>query len=177
MLSLGTAEARLCEGLSRREWLRAGGLSMLGFTLADWLRLRAAGGPTTRPGTSFGRAKSCIVVFLFGAPAHQDVWDLKPEAPADIRGEFMPIASSVPGNAAIKLRPAADGTALDAWRTRRGLLATLDTTGGLCPRLPATAAAGVRELDAFHTRALELVTAPAARRAFDLSGESPRLRD
>src|SRR3989442_9845437 len=97
MLSLGTAEARLCEGLSRREWLRAGGLSMLGFTLADWLRLRAAGGPTTRLGTSFGRAKSCIVVFLFGAPAHQDVWDLKPEAPADIRGEFMPIASSVPG--------------------------------------------------------------------------------
>jgi hypothetical protein len=46
---------------------------------------------------SFGRARSCILCFLFGAPAHQDVWDLKPEAPSDVRGEFSPIASSVPG--------------------------------------------------------------------------------
>jgi len=45
---------------------------------------------------SFGRAKSCIVLFLFGAPAHQDLWDLKPEAPVEARGEFRPIPSSVP---------------------------------------------------------------------------------
>jgi hypothetical protein len=45
---------------------------------------------------SFGRAKSCIVLFLFGAPAHQDLWDLKPAAPVEVRGEFRPIASSVP---------------------------------------------------------------------------------
>src|SRR5262249_52811748 len=45
---------------------------------------------------SFGRAKSCIVLFLFGAPAHQDLWDLKPRAPDGLRGELRPIPSSVP---------------------------------------------------------------------------------
>lgn len=50
-----------------------------------------------RAGGSFGRAKACIVCFLFGAPAHQDIWDLKPEAPVEVRGPFQPIASSVPG--------------------------------------------------------------------------------
>jgi hypothetical protein len=45
----------------------------------------------------FGRARSCILCFLFGAPAHQDIWDLKPDAPSHVRGEFRPIASSVPG--------------------------------------------------------------------------------
>jgi hypothetical protein len=44
-----------------------------------------------------GRAKSCIVVFLFGAPAHQDTWDMKPQSPSEVRGEFKPIATSVPG--------------------------------------------------------------------------------
>lgn len=48
-----------------------------------------------RPGA--GRARSCILLFLFGAPAHQDVWDLKPEAPTGIRGEFSPIRTTVPG--------------------------------------------------------------------------------
>ncbi len=52
-------------------------------------------GGRKRP-ASFGRAKSCIVLFLFGAPAHQDLWDLKPAAPAEVRGEFRPIPSSVP---------------------------------------------------------------------------------
>src|SRR4051794_27535873 len=93
MLGL-SAPVSLCEGLTRREWLRVGGLGTLGLMLPDLLRLRAAA--PERPGT-FGRARSCIVVFLFGAPAHQDVWDLKPDAPAEIRGEFKPIASSVPG--------------------------------------------------------------------------------
>jgi hypothetical protein len=50
---------------------------------------------TPRP-ASFGRAKSCIVLFLFGAPAHQDLWDLKPNSPSQIRGEFQPIATCVP---------------------------------------------------------------------------------
>ncbi len=96
MLSLGRSALRTCEGITRREWLRAGGLSALGMTLPDLLRRRAEGAPF-RPGGSFGRARSCILVFLFGAPAHQDIWDLKPSAPSDIRGEFRPAASSVPG--------------------------------------------------------------------------------
>src|SRR4051812_40480150 len=77
--------------ISRREWLRAGALTPLGLMLPDLLRQRAQATPARC------RAKSCIVVFLFGAPAHQDIWDLKPDAPSDVRGEFRPIASSVPG--------------------------------------------------------------------------------
>src|SRR6266436_6092564 len=96
MLSLGGSPVRSCEGVTRREWLRAGALSALGLTLPDLLRARADASPA-RQGISFGRARSCIVVFLFGAPAHQDIWDLKPSAPSDIRGEFRPIATSVPG--------------------------------------------------------------------------------
>ncbi len=96
MISLGGSASRSCEGSTRREWLRAGGLSCLGLKLPTLLHRRAVAAPQTQV-NSFGRAKSCIVVFLFGAPAHQDIWDLKPLAPSEIRGEFRPIASSVPG--------------------------------------------------------------------------------
>jgi hypothetical protein len=95
MLSIGQHGVRVCEGLTRREWLRVGGLGAAGLLLPDLLRARAVAGPD-EPG-SFGRARSCILCFLFGAPAHQDIWDLKPDAPADVRGEFRPAASSVPG--------------------------------------------------------------------------------
>src|SRR6266446_6382217 len=81
----------LDDGITRREWLCAGGISCLGLMLPDLLRQRAHASLTRV------RAKSCIVVFLFGAPAHQDIWDLKPLAPADIRGEFRPIPTSVTG--------------------------------------------------------------------------------
>jgi hypothetical protein len=82
--------------MTRREWLRAGGISAIGLGLSDLLAHRAAAATPTRT-PSFGRARSCIVVFLFGAPAHQDIWDLKPSAPSEIRGEFRPIATCVPG--------------------------------------------------------------------------------
>ncbi len=84
-------------GMTRRRWLTVGGLGIAGLALPDLLRGREARrGAQVRPG-SFGRARSCILCFLFGAPAHQDIWDLKPDAPAEVRGEFKPIASSVPG--------------------------------------------------------------------------------
>lgn len=83
-------------GATRREWLCAGGISTFGLMLPDLLHARETAPSSARP-RSFGRAKSCILAFLFGAPAHQDIWDLKPDAPADIRGEFQPIASNVPG--------------------------------------------------------------------------------
>lgn len=82
--------------LTRRDCLRVGSLAVAGLSLPELLRRQAAvsaSGDTA----SFGRAKSCIVVFLFGAPAHQDIWDLKPAAPREYRGEFQPIASSVAG--------------------------------------------------------------------------------
>jgi hypothetical protein len=98
MLALGTTTAKLCEGITRREWLRVGGLSSVGLMLPQLLAARSEGAEKEQVGSgTFGRAKSCIVCFLFGAPAHQDIWDLKPEASDDIRGEFEPIATSVPG--------------------------------------------------------------------------------
>ncbi|MBI5758827.1 MAG: DUF1501 domain-containing protein [Planctomycetales bacterium] len=103
MLSVWGHPVRNCEGVSRREWLRVGGLGTLGLSLADLTARKAIARPDTTAresavkSPSFGRAKSCIVLFLFGAPAHQDTWDLKPEAPADVRGEFQPISTNVPG--------------------------------------------------------------------------------
>jgi hypothetical protein len=97
MFSIGRGLVRSCEGLTRRQWLRVGGLGVAGLTLPGLLRGRVETRSTHTPQRSFGRARSCILCFLFGAPAHQDVWDLKPDAPAEVRGEFRPIASSVPG--------------------------------------------------------------------------------
>lgn len=94
MLAVGPADASLCEGISRREWLRVGGLAAAGLTLPELLARQAV---AAQPAGAFGRARSCIVAFLFGAPAHQDLWDLKPDAPAEVRGEFRPIETSVPG--------------------------------------------------------------------------------
>ncbi|MBI2827038.1 MAG: DUF1501 domain-containing protein [Planctomycetia bacterium] len=85
---------------TRREVLRAGGLGLLGLSLPELLAGRAAGVPaggSQLPSGSFGRAKSCILLFMWGGPAQQETWDLKPEAPAEIRGEFRPIATRVPG--------------------------------------------------------------------------------
>jgi hypothetical protein len=83
--------------MTRRQWLQVGGLGAAGLALPDLLRARAAASAGSGRESSFGRARSCILCFLFGAPAHQDVWDLKPDAPAEYRGEFRPIASSVTG--------------------------------------------------------------------------------
>jgi len=82
---------------SRRELLCAGGLSLLGLSLPELLRgqARAAERPGRRP-ASFGKAKSCIVIFLKGGPSQLDTFDMKPDAPAEIRGEFRPIATDVP---------------------------------------------------------------------------------
>src|SRR5947208_1582383 len=79
--------------LSRRELLQVGAIGALGLTLP---RLLAAGSQPRRAGAA-ASADSCILVFLSGGPSHLDMWDLKPSAPAEIRGEFRPIASSVPG--------------------------------------------------------------------------------
>jgi hypothetical protein len=95
MLSLLGRPVRLCDGLTRREVLRVGGLGVSGLLWSDLLRARAA---AARPAPrSFGKAKSCILVFNYGGPSHLDLWDLKPDAPREIRGEFDPISTRVPG--------------------------------------------------------------------------------
>ncbi|MBI3865628.1 MAG: DUF1501 domain-containing protein [Planctomycetia bacterium] len=83
-------------GVSRRELLQVGFSAVLGLGLTDILGQRQARG-APRSTVAGGRAKSVILVFLTGAPSHQDIWDLKPDAPAGIRGEFQPVDTSVPG--------------------------------------------------------------------------------
>jgi hypothetical protein len=95
MLSLLGRGVRLCDGLSRREILRVGGLAFTGLLFSDWLR---AAGPA-RPAGTFGKARACILIFNYGGPAHLDTLDLKPDAPREIRGEFRPTATRVPGTA------------------------------------------------------------------------------
>jgi hypothetical protein len=82
--------------LSRRRALQVGGLAPLGLSLPALLagEARSALG---NPAPSFGKAKRCLLLFMWGGPAHQDLWDLKPQAPDSIRGEFKPIATKVPG--------------------------------------------------------------------------------
>jgi Protein of unknown function (DUF1501) len=91
---------------SRREMLRVGGLSLLGLSLSELLRgqARAVERPG-RPLASFGKAKSCIVIFLKGGPSQLDTFDMKPDAPAEIRGEFRPIPTNVPQMQVCELLP------------------------------------------------------------------------
>ncbi|HVS36077.1 MAG TPA: DUF1501 domain-containing protein, partial [Gemmataceae bacterium] len=96
MLSVLGRGVRLCDGLTRREALRVGGLGFTGLMWADCLRARAAE-PVRRAADGFRRARACILVYHYGGPSHLDLWDLKPDAPPEIRGEFKPIATSVPG--------------------------------------------------------------------------------
>jgi hypothetical protein len=87
--------------LHRRELLRVGGLSALGLSLPGLLGARAESTATSSPldplGATFGRARSCIFLWLQGGPPQHETFDPKPDAPAGIRGEFRPIATNVPG--------------------------------------------------------------------------------
>ena len=89
-----------CDGFSRRNFLHAGALSFLGLGLSDYLRWThsaAAAEPSNE--------KSAIFIFLSGGPTHLDTFDLKPEAPAEFRGEFRPVATNVPGMEICELLP------------------------------------------------------------------------
>src|SRR5687768_2707738 len=86
--------------MERRTLLRAGTLSLLGLGLDQIIASRspvvaAESGPSGE--ASFGKAKACILLFMWGGPAHQDTWDMKPDQPAEIRGTFQPIATKTPG--------------------------------------------------------------------------------
>ncbi len=94
---------RDCAGLqramqcSRRHVLQAGGLGALGLTLPQLYGARANAMGAQAPGTTAPRAKACILLFMWGGPSHLDTFDLKPDAPAEVRGEFTPTSTNVPG--------------------------------------------------------------------------------
>ena len=103
MLRVLGSEKRFCDGISRRDALWAGGLSLFGLTLADTIR---AGQPReTEKDPSFGKAKNCILLFLYGSPSQLELADMKPDAPVEIRGELKPIRSSLPGCDVCELMP------------------------------------------------------------------------
>src|ERR1700712_1253441 len=82
---------RFCDGLSRRDFLHAGSLAGLGLSLPGWQGLQARGAVAP------DKDVNCILLFLVGGPSQLDTWDMKPDAPEEIRGPFRPIATKVPG--------------------------------------------------------------------------------
>src|SRR5437899_1797034 len=90
MLTILGRPQRFCDGVSRRSFLRIGALGLGGLALPQLLRAEAQSGVRRSH-------KAVIMIFLPGGPAHQDIFDLKMEAPLEIRGEFRPIETNVSG--------------------------------------------------------------------------------
>ena len=98
MLTIPGRKGCLCDGPTRRELLRVGSVGLFGLNLANffqWQKAQAA--PRLEGATGFNSAKSVILVFLQGGPSHIDIWDPKPDAPSNVRGEFKPINTNVSG--------------------------------------------------------------------------------
>src|SRR6266576_3274426 len=95
MTFLGSKQG-FCDGLSRRNFLKIGAFGA-GLTLADVLRIRSVAATPEGRAAPLARPKSAIMIYLPGGPSHMDMYDLKPDAPAEFRGEFRPIATNVPG--------------------------------------------------------------------------------
>ena len=92
---------RFCDRITRRRMLRVGGTSLLGgLTLPTLLQLQANAATAKPP-----KAKACIFLMLEGGPSHIDLWDLKPEAPAEVRGPYKPISTVVPGTQISEILP------------------------------------------------------------------------
>jgi len=110
MLSFHDAPVRLCDGIGRREWLRAGGLSLAGLSLPQlWQARQASAATTATADAGFGRAKNCIVLFMIGGAPQHETWDPKPDAPQEVRGDLKPIASKTPGLSVGELMPLTAG--------------------------------------------------------------------
>src|SRR4051812_36204400 len=93
MLNVHGPNYRTCDGMSRRGFLKVGFLGLAGLTLADHLRMKA----TAQQAGESTRDTAVILVWLGGGPSHLDMYDLKPGAPAEFRGEYRPISTNVPG--------------------------------------------------------------------------------
>jgi hypothetical protein len=91
------AEFRSSQRVSRRSLIQAGVLGSLGLGLSDWWRLADAAQQQKETAASGGRAKACIFLFMWGGPSQLETFDLKPNAPEEVRGSFNPISTAVPG--------------------------------------------------------------------------------
>ena len=132
MLLLGRQTQRTCQSLSRRSFLQVGGSSVLGLSLADWLR--ANDGPT---GRTPGSAKSVVLLWLWGGPSQLDTFDPKPHAQLEYRGPFGTIPTRVPGVRFTELFPKLAGVSdklavvrtLTTQSTDHGIAGTIGLTG------------------------------------------------
>jgi hypothetical protein len=106
MLRILGSPKNLCDGMTRRDWLRVGGLGLAGLSLPDVLRLQeAAAGETKEREPGFGRAKAIILIHLYGSPSQLEWVDPKPDAPVEVRGQFGCIPSSLDGCNVCELFP------------------------------------------------------------------------
>lgn len=99
MLRAFGSQQKLCDGITRRDWLHAGGTGLLGLGLSDLLQAESQPSEPTSgvAAHAFGKAKNCIILFLYGSPSQLETFDMKPNAPAEVRGDMDPIASSLTG--------------------------------------------------------------------------------
>lgn len=93
---------RRCDGVTRRDFVRVGGLTALGLGVADRFRLQPAANASEQAANSH---RSCILIWLDGGPSHLETFDLKPDAPAEVRGPFQPISTAIPGTQICELLP------------------------------------------------------------------------
>ena len=128
MLNLLGSPRRCCDGITRRETLQAGALSALGglFNLPALLRSEET------VGRRRGKAKSVILLYLLGGAGTQDMFDLKPQAPPEIRGEFKPVDTNVPGMQICEFLPQ-----LTAWMDRTAIVRSVNHKAGCHNPLPS----------------------------------------
>jgi hypothetical protein len=93
MLNVGNVKVPLCSGINRRAFLQAGTAGIASMVLPNLMRLEANGATGDRG----NRIRNCITIFLVGSPGQLDTWDMKPDAPVEVRGKFKPTATNVPG--------------------------------------------------------------------------------
>jgi hypothetical protein len=128
MLTMLGTPRRCCDGVTRRESLQAGALAVLGgLGLADLLRAEEV-----RSAAARAKAKNVVVLFLLGGAASQDMYDLKPNAPAQIRGEFKPVATSAPGIQVSEHLPG-----LAKWMHKAAIVRSVNHRAGCHNPLPA----------------------------------------
>src|SRR2546423_978764 len=178
MLQIMGRASKACDGLTRRALLQAGGLALL-TGLASTRPAIAA--PSRR---SAGGVKSVVLIDLFGGPSHLDMFDPKPDAPAEIRGEFQSIRTSLPGVLVSEhlprmshwldpTLPSLEATVtLDALDRRRTLLEQVNQQATRFDSSASMAGMGQRQREAF-----DLLINATSRSAFDLSQEPASIRE
>src|SRR5438552_2369854 len=130
MLTVLGTPRRFCDGVTRRETLQAGALSLLGggFTLPKLLAAESRKPVGARP----GKAKNVMLLYLLGGAATQDMWDMKPDAPAEVRGEFKPVATNVPGIQICELMPQ-----MTQWMHKATIVRSVNHKAGCHNTLPS----------------------------------------